>query len=104
MYVDLLSKVASGEIKYKELSTTEKMAMDELERSNFVSHGEGSATISRVFNPRITIEGAIALESLSSYLKQETKLSKIGDAFIKLLWLFAGALLASFDKILAYFI
>jgi len=87
MYVDLLRRSSIGSLtSINDLSKTEQRVYKELVSSGLVSDNKiGAGRIYIAQEIVITPEGANALESWSSYLKQEKLLYKFGDAFIRFL-------------------
>lgn len=102
LYVDLLHRASLGNLEpINDLVETEKRAARELLNSGLISDGKIElGGISLISNTVITPEGASSLESWSSYLRQESKWNKAGDALIRFGWVLIGALAASTTEII----
>lgn len=103
LYVDLLYRASINELPF--ISTnkniTERRVSIELLKSGLISDGgsylSGELIVRDVV---ITPNGALALEKWSSFLKEQTFLYKLGDAFIRFSWVMVGAIAATLSNIL----
>jgi len=92
-YVQILDRASKGNILlYHELSGADYYAARELKNSGFLSEGQVLGIAEAIV---ITPEGAMALESWSKYLAQETLRYKLKENLLRFMWVIVGALAAS---------
>lgn len=102
LYVDLLRRASHGNLEsINALSDLERRASTELLNSGLISDGATEGFGLKIIQKSVlTPEGASALENWSSYLRQESPWTKIGEAILRFLWVIVGALAASLTEII----
>lgn len=103
-YVEVLRRASLGGLPpAKELPDDEARIVRELFDAGLLSDASTKSGFATFFSYTvITPDGAIALESWSSFLKESSMWYKAGESFIRFLWLLAGALCASITDIFQY--
>lgn len=104
-YVDLLDRVSKGEVfDINDLKWPETRVANELLRSGLVSDNDGSSESAMGLRAgpddlAITPEGITALGSWSEQLRKSSFGYKVGDAFLRFLWVVVGAAVVTFSNV-----
>jgi len=103
MYIDVLDRISCGTIlSTRGISASEQRVCSELIRSGLVSN-DAKEVFGRIRSTGelvITPEGISALDSWRFTIKQSSWSYKLGDTFLRFLWVIVGAVAASLPGIL----